>query len=67
MSISECRYVCVKNNKSFIAGKLYWLFPTEVATLDENYSYVSNDGQLLTESYKTNYFIKAKNLVSHSC
>jgi len=67
MSISECRYVCVKNNKSFIAGKLYWLFPTEVATLDKNYSYVSNDGQLLTESYKTNYFIKAKNLVSHSC
>lgn len=67
MSISECRYVCVKNNKSFIAGKLYWLFPTEVTTLDENYSYVSNDGQLLTESYKTNYFIKAKNLVSHSC
>ena len=67
MSISECRYVCVKNNQTFIVGKLYWLFPTEVTTLDENYSYVSNDGQLLTESYKTNHCIKAKNLASHSC
>ncbi|MBM2659216.1 hypothetical protein [Staphylococcus pseudoxylosus] len=67
MSISECRYVCVKHNQSFTVGTLYWLFPTDVTTLDENYAYVSNDGQLLTESYKTNYFIKANNLVNHSC
>ncbi|ANQ65466.1 MULTISPECIES: hypothetical protein [Staphylococcus] len=59
MSISECRYLCIKQDKSFEKGKLYWLFPTEVSTLDEKYFYVSNDGQLLTEAYKSSNFIKS--------
>ena len=58
MKISECRYLCITNNASFEQGKLYWLFPTTVSTFDNHFSYVSNEGQLLTEEYKNHNFIK---------
>ncbi|HLR20308.1 MAG TPA: hypothetical protein VK115_10470 [Staphylococcus sp.] len=59
MNISECRYLCINKDKSFEKGKLYWLFPTEVSTLDEKYAYVSNEGQLLTEEYKNSNFVRS--------
>ncbi|EZU40495.1 hypothetical protein BUZ80_10860 [Staphylococcus saprophyticus] len=58
MRISECKYLCIKKDNMFEKGKLYWLFPTKVSTLNEDFSYVSNQGQLLTEEYKNNNFIK---------
>lgn len=59
MQISECKYVCIKKNKLFEKGRFYWLFPTKVSINHEIFSYITNHGQLLTEEYKNNNFIKS--------